>query len=72
MTMFSFLLLFVTPDLASSATGTTIVHVTNEFFAPATNMINPAPPLHCPGRFVDTGAWMDGWETKRHNPTYDW
>ncbi|ORZ14238.1 allantoicase, partial [Absidia repens] len=59
-------------DLASAATGTTIVHVTNEFFAPATNMINPAPPLHCPGRFVDTGAWMDGWETKRHNPTYDW
>lgn len=22
--------------------------------------------------FVDTGAWMDGWETKRHNPNYDW
>ncbi|ORX63142.1 allantoicase [Hesseltinella vesiculosa] len=59
-------------DLASASTGTEIVHVTNEFFAPATNMINPAPPIHCPGRFVDTGAWMDGWETKRHNPKYDW
>lgn len=58
-------------------------------------MINPAPPIHAPGRFVgkfscsttlglshgilkrhghdiDTGAWMDGWETKRHNPNYDW
>ncbi|KAI8388377.1 allantoicase [Radiomyces spectabilis] len=59
-------------DLASSALGTTIVAVTDEFFAPATNMINPLPPVHCPGRFVDTGAWMDGWETKRHNQTYDW
>ncbi|KAI8384224.1 galactose-binding domain-like protein [Radiomyces spectabilis] len=59
-------------DLASAAIGSTIVAVTDEFFAPATNMINPAPPQHCPGRFVDTGAWMDGWETKRHNPTYDW
>ncbi|KAI7871320.1 allantoicase [Spinellus fusiger] len=60
-------------DLASAALGSTIVAVTDEFFAPATNMINPAPPLHCPGRFVEeTGAWMDGWESKRHNPTYDW
>ncbi|CDS11445.1 hypothetical protein LRAMOSA03708 [Lichtheimia ramosa] len=59
-------------DLASSALGTTIVEVTNEFFAPAINMINPKPPVHAPGKFVATGAWMDGWETKRHNPTYDW
>ncbi|KAI7895334.1 allantoicase [Mucor mucedo] len=59
-------------DLASSALGSTIVAVTDEFFAPATNMINPAPPIHAPGRFIDTGAWMDGWESKRHNPTYDW
>ncbi|CAO3631884.1 unnamed protein product [Cunninghamella echinulata] len=59
-------------DLASSAINGSIVAVTDEFFAPATNMINPAPPQHCPGRFVATGAWMDGWETKRHNATYDW
>ncbi|KAL0085099.1 allantoicase [Phycomyces blakesleeanus] len=59
-------------DLASSALGSTIVAVTDEFFAPATNMINPAPPVHAPGKFIDTGAWMDGWESKRHNPTYDW
>ncbi|KAI8148184.1 allantoicase [Fennellomyces sp. T-0311] len=59
-------------DIASSALGSTIVAVTDEFFAPATNMINPAPPVHAPGKFVSTGAWMDGWETKRHNQTYDW
>lgn len=39
-------------DLASSALGTTIVEVTNEFFAPAINMINPKPPVHAPGKFV--------------------
>jgi allantoicase len=39
-------------DLASSALGSTIPFVTNEFFAAATNMINPAPPVHAPGRFV--------------------
>ncbi|KAI9475413.1 MAG: allantoicase [Benjaminiella poitrasii] len=59
-------------DLASSALGSSIVAVTDEFFAPATNMINPAPPIHAPGKFVETGAWMDGWESKRHNPNYDW
>ncbi|KAF7732583.1 Allantoicase [Apophysomyces ossiformis] len=59
-------------DLASAALGSSIVAVTDEFFAPASNMIKPEPPIHCPGRFVDTGAWMDGWESKRHNPTYDW
>lgn len=76
-------------DLASSALGSSIVKVTDEFFAPAINMINPAPPIHAPGKFIgkkhkkkrkveclsfilETGAWMDGWETKRHNPNYDW
>ena len=63
---------FAYADLASSALGSTIVAVSDEFFAPATNMINPAPPLHCPGKFVDTGAWMDGWESRRHNEKYDW
>ncbi|KAI7898876.1 allantoicase [Cokeromyces recurvatus] len=59
-------------DLASSALGSTIVAVTDEFFAPAINMINPLPPIHAPGKFVETGAWMDGWETRRHNPNHDW
>ncbi|KAI8071092.1 Allantoicase [Gongronella butleri] len=59
-------------DLANSAIGGSIVKVTDEFFAPATNMINPAAPISCPGRFVATGAWMDGWESKRHNASHDW
>ncbi|CAO3622860.1 unnamed protein product [Mucor hiemalis] len=59
-------------DLASSALGTSIVAVTDEFFAPAIMMINPEPAISCPDKFVATGSWMDGWETKRHCPTYDW
>ncbi|RCH80453.1 Allantoicase [Rhizopus stolonifer] len=59
-------------DLASSALGSSIVKVTDEFFAAASNMINPLPPIHAPGKFVETGAWMDGWESKRHNPDHDW
>lgn len=39
-------------DIASSALGSSIVAVTDEFFAPAINMINPAPPIHAPGKFV--------------------
>lgn len=39
-------------DLASSALGTTIVEVTDEFFAPATMMINPQPAISCPDKFV--------------------
>jgi allantoicase len=39
-------------DLASSALGTTVVAVTDEFFAPATMMINPEPALFLPDKFV--------------------
>ncbi|RUS27165.1 allantoicase [Jimgerdemannia flammicorona] len=59
-------------DLANAASGGQIVSFTDEFFAQATNMIQPTPAMHCPGRFTENGAWMDGWETRRHNPTYDW
>ncbi|KAG2217919.1 hypothetical protein INT45_012582 [Circinella minor] len=59
-------------DLATSAMGGSIVAVTDEFFAPATRMISPTPALHAPGKHCETGHWMDGWETKRHNRSYDW
>ncbi|GAA5803433.1 allantoicase [Helicostylum pulchrum] len=64
--------LYKSINLASSALGTTVVDVTDDFFAPANMMLNPEPAIYCPERFVDTGSWMDGWESKRHNPTYDW
>ncbi|KAL0638804.1 Allantoicase [Maublancomyces gigas] len=54
-------------DLVSAALGGQVLECSDEFFAAAENLINPAPPIHKPGVFVATGSWFDGWETRRHN-----
>ncbi|MCJ1246724.1 Allantoicase [Trapelia coarctata] len=60
-------------DLASASLGSRILSFSDEFFADASNLINPQPPIHRPGVYVPTGAWYDGWETRRHNPQpFDW
>ncbi|BCR93671.1 allantoicase [Aspergillus luchuensis] len=62
-----------TTNLASSALNSTILSCSNEYFAAASNLLTPTPPINRPGVFVHTGAWYDGWETRRHNPApYDW
>lgn len=62
-----------TTNLASSALNSTVLSCSNDYFAAAPNLLNPGPPVHKPGVFVHTGAWYDGWETRRHNPEpYDW
>ncbi|KAL8997780.1 MAG: hypothetical protein Q9169_003029 [Polycauliona sp. 2 TL-2023] len=60
-------------DLTSSSLNSSILAFSDEWFAPASNLTNPKPPIRRPGVFVPTGAWYDGWETRRHNPEpYDW
>ncbi|KAI4121219.1 MAG: hypothetical protein LQ338_006486 [Usnochroma carphineum] len=60
-------------DLISSSLSSSILAFSDEFFAPASNLTIPSPPIRRPGVFVPTGAWYDGWETRRHNPEpYDW
>ncbi|KAL8809937.1 MAG: hypothetical protein Q9200_002992 [Gallowayella weberi] len=60
-------------DLISSSLDSSILAFSDEWFAPASNLTNPKPPIRRPGVFVPTGAWYDGWETRRHNPEpYDW
>ncbi|KAL8674452.1 MAG: hypothetical protein Q9168_001117 [Polycauliona sp. 1 TL-2023] len=60
-------------DLTSSSLDSSILAFSDEWFAPASNLTNPNPPIRRPGVFVPTGAWYDGWETRRHNPEpYDW
>jgi len=54
-------------DLASAALGGSILSCSDEYFAEASNLLTPTPPVHRPGFFVHTGAWYDGWETRRHN-----
>ncbi|KAI4194983.1 MAG: hypothetical protein LQ346_003562 [Caloplaca aetnensis] len=60
-------------DLISSALSSSVLAFSDEWFAPASNLTTPSPPIRRPGVFVPTGAWYDGWETRRHNPApYDW
>ncbi|KAF9307485.1 Allantoicase [Mortierella antarctica] len=59
-------------DLAVATRGGKVLTVSDEWFAEAKNLLTSTAPISAPGRFVPTGAWYDGWETRRHNPTYDW
>ncbi|KAK0706776.1 Allantoicase [Lasiosphaeria miniovina] len=60
-------------DLVSAALGGKILGFSDEWFAEAANLLNPAAPIRQPGKMVYTGAWYDGWETRRHNTApFDW
>ena len=52
-------------NLADRRLGAKVIHVTDEFFAPAERMLNPAPAAFIPGKYDEHGKWMDGWETRR-------
>ena len=52
-------------NLAQTRLGTKIVYKTDEFFAPASRILNPTPPVFKEGVFDKHGKWMDGWETRR-------
>lgn len=52
--------------LSSASLGAEVVNYSDQWFAEATNLINPNPPV-CEVRFVPSGRWYDGWETRRHN-----
>ncbi|KAH8907016.1 hypothetical protein BR93DRAFT_945198 [Coniochaeta sp. PMI_546] len=60
-------------DLTSATLGGKVLAFSDQWFAEASNLINPAAPIRQPGKMVFTGAWYDGWETRRHNPEpFDW
>lgn len=62
-----------TTNLSTTVLGAQILSFSDEYFASAANLLTPGPPVRKPGVFVHTGAWYDGWETRRHNPKeYDW
>jgi len=52
-------------NLADARLGAKPIHVSDEFFAPAERMLNPAAAVFIPGKYDDHGKWMDGWETRR-------
>ncbi|KZT71006.1 Allantoicase [Daedalea quercina L-15889] len=59
-------------ELSSVALGGNVVSCSDEFFAEAYHLllVEPAPSLK--GKFGPNGALYSGWETRRHNPAYDW
>ncbi|KAG9674935.1 Allantoicase, partial [Aureobasidium melanogenum] len=60
-------------DLISKPLGSRILSFSDEWFAAAENLTTPTAPIRKPGVFVFSGAWYDGWETRRHNPEpFDW
>jgi len=60
-------------DLVLKTLGSRILSFSDEWFAAAENLTTPTPPIRKPGVFVHSGAWYDGWETRRHNTEeFDW
>ncbi|MEG7262544.1 allantoicase [Pseudomonas aeruginosa] len=52
-------------DLADARLGSQVVAVSDEWFAPASRMLQAGEPVWKEGVFDDSGKWMDGWETRR-------
>ncbi|XP_044515500.1 LOW QUALITY PROTEIN: probable allantoicase [Gracilinanus agilis] len=60
-------------DLASENVGGKILFATDDFFAPAENLLKKNRPTYKPKEYTEFGKWMDGWETRRkRTPGYDW
>ncbi|KAF8973108.1 galactose-binding domain-like protein [Flammula alnicola] len=59
-------------ELSSVALGGRIVAVSDEFFAEAYHLLEVEPAPSMKGQFGPNGALFSGWETRRHNPAYDW
>ncbi|KAG1809352.1 galactose-binding domain-like protein [Suillus subaureus] len=59
-------------ELSSVALGGKVVTVSDEFFAEAFHLLEVEPAPSLKGQFGPNGALYSGWETRRHNPSYDW
>ncbi|XP_036941365.1 allantoicase [Acanthopagrus latus] len=60
-------------DLACEAVGGKVIFATDEWFAPAANLLKREPPQFIASAFTEFGKWMDGWETRRKRISgHDW
>ncbi|KAL2082385.1 hypothetical protein ACEWY4_022203 [Coilia grayii] len=60
-------------DLASEAAGGRVIFATDEWFAPARNLLQRETPEFIASAFTEFGKWMDGWESRRKRiPGHDW
>ncbi|XP_004709871.1 probable allantoicase [Echinops telfairi] len=60
-------------DMASESVGGKILFATDDFFAPAENLLKSDAPHFKEHEYTEFGKWMDGWETRwRRIPGHDW
>ncbi|KAM6221085.1 putative inactive allantoicase [Rhynchocyon petersi] len=60
-------------DMASESVGGKVLFATDDFFAPAENLIKIDAPRFKEHEYTEFGKWMDGWETRRKRiPGHDW
>uniref|UniRef100_A0AAY4B815 Allantoate amidinohydrolase n=1 Tax=Denticeps clupeoides TaxID=299321 RepID=A0AAY4B815_9TELE len=60
-------------NLACESVGGKVLFATDEWFAPAGNLLKREPPEFLASAFTEFGKWMDGWETRRKRiPGHDW
>ncbi|XP_006882921.1 PREDICTED: probable allantoicase [Elephantulus edwardii] len=60
-------------DMASESVGGQILFATDDFFAPAENLIKSDAPRFKEHEYTEFGKWIDGWETRRKRiPGHDW
>ncbi|XP_041613410.1 LOW QUALITY PROTEIN: probable allantoicase [Vulpes lagopus] len=60
-------------DMASESVGGQVLFATDDFFAPAENLIKRDRPSFREHEYTEFGKWMDGWETRRKRiPGHDW
>src|SRR5271170_6421663 len=52
-------------NVADARLGSAALFATDEFFGPATRMLNSSEPEWRAGVYDAHGKWMDGWETRR-------
>nr|KAF6428895.1 allantoicase [Molossus molossus] len=52
-------------DMASESVGGKILFATDDFFAPAENLIKSDSPRRGDDEYTEFGKWADGWETRR-------
>ena len=54
-------------NLLQPRLGAEVAFVTDDFFAPAERIMDPAPPVFLADEYDDHGKWMDGWESRRRH-----
>ena len=60
-------------NLSSVRLGASVLEVSDEFFAPAENLLKEEEAVFIPGKYTENGKWMDGWESRRKREEgYDW